>query len=250
MKCGSRALHGLLDRHPDMAMAPQEVNFFFGPGDGPARRQPVLGVPEDCPVPGWRTGQWPRGPGWYLDQFDPDAAVRGDVSPGYTDPEHPQVAERMAALVPDARLVYLVRDPVSRAVSQWAHHVRDGTEHRPVAEAVLDPDSQYLARSRYHERLLPFLRCFRREQVLLVLQERLLADRPGQLRRVFRHVGVDPDRWDPSFREPAGPRAARRDVSARLRAAVWEAVDDDVSRLRATMGDPLREWSRPVRVRA
>lgn len=245
---GTRVLRASLDRHPQITMAPREVNFFFGPGDRAGQGAdgvPVLGVPAARPGAAWRTGHWPKGPEWYVRQFAPDARVRGDVSPGYTDPSRPEVAERMAALVPEARLVYLVRDPVVRAVSQWEHRVRMGAEHRSVEESVLDAGSGYLTRSRYHERLLPFLRRYRRDQVLVVVQERLLADRPGQLRRVFRHVGVDADWWDPGHRGTArrGPAPGR--VSERLRGGVWDAVGEDVSRLREVMGDPLPEWSRP-----
>jgi hypothetical protein len=148
--------------------------------------------------------------------------------------------------VPDARLLYLVRDPVQRAVSQWRHHVRDGTERRSIEDAVLDRESQYLARSRYAERVAPLLEHFGREQLLVVVQERLLADPRAELRRVYAHVGADPTYWDDALAErvhvgegpdqPADPRLAK---------AVWDAVDDDVARLRELIDDPLPQWPDP-----
>ena len=238
MKCGTTALHAHLDKHPAIAMAAgKELNFFFGPDLRPA----------EPPDQWWRAGQWHRGPEWYAAQFDATADVRGETSPGYTDPSHPEVAARMQALLPDVRLVYLVRDPVERAVSQWAHHVRDGTEPRPLAEALLDPGSQYLDRSRYLQRVLPFLDAFRAEQLLVVVQERLLADPRGQLRRVFEHVGADPDYWDAAMtgREHQGEVVA--ELPAPVRRRFWAEVADDVEALRSLLDDGFAEWHDPRR---
>lgn len=234
MKCGTSALHHYLSLHPEISMAREkEVNFFFGP------EQP----PHDDESEWWRTGLWHRGLGWYANRFADGYAVRGESSPGYTDPSHPEAAGRIARVVPDVRLVMLVRDPVERAVSQWAHHVRDGDERRPVEEALLDPASQYLDRSRYHASLAPYLSRFDPEQLLVVVQERLLADRRGELSRVFAHVGADPAFWSSEL-EPrvhvggtptAVPDALRQDFTAR--------VSDDVARLRDLLSDDLPEWT-------
>lgn len=232
MKCGTTALHGLLDRHPGIAMAEaKEVNFFFGPDE----------PPHDDADRWWIDGQWHRGLEWYGSLFDPAVPVRGESSPGYTDPEHPEAPARIAELLPEVRLVYLVRDPVERAVSQWRHHCREGTEHRAVEEAVLDPDSQYVARSRFHERIAPYLARFRRDQLLVVAQEDLRTRRRTTLRLVFEHVGADPDHWDDGLGVdaepfPAAPPAA---VPESLRAAVWERVADDADRLADLVGHDL-----------
>ncbi len=225
MKCGTSALHRQLDRHPHIAMAQQkELNFFFGADTAPHGRA------QDW----WRTGQWHRGPEWYAAQHDAAAPVRGESSPGYTDPSHPEVAVRMRRLVPDVRLLYLVRDPVTRAVSQWRHHTRDGTERRPVQDAVLDPSSQYLERSRYAERVAPFLQHFAHEQLLVVVQERLLTNPRTELRRVYEHVGADPTYWDDALAEPVhvvdGPEQA---LPTPLVGAVWDAVGADVAVVRS-----------------
>lgn len=230
MKCGTSAMHGYLDAHPDIAMsALKELNFFNGPELAPDREEGSW----------WRTGQWHRGLDWYASQFDADAAVRGESSPAYTAPTCPEVPARMAAVVPDVRLVYLVRDPVERALSQYAHHRRDGTERRTAAEALLDPGSQYAARSRYHERLAPYLSRFDRGQVHVVVQERLARRHAEQMTAVFRHVGVDP-RWRDGT--SGHVRHGRPTVDSGLRSAFLERVADDVDRLRDLADDELAEW--------
>ncbi|HEX6257653.1 MAG TPA: sulfotransferase [Euzebyales bacterium] len=233
MKCGTTAVHRALSHHPHMAMSdPKELNFFFGPAH----------VDPDTPDPPWAAGNLWRGLDWYAGHFPATAAVRGEASPGYTSPDHPEVAGRMAHLVPNAGLVYLVRDPVARALSQYRHHVRDGSEHRQAAEALTDPGSQYIARSRYHERLLPFLEHFSHEQILIVAQEDLRAEPRRTLRRVCRFGGADPDLL-PSDAIHRAPPQMRAPVDGSLHAALAAAVRDDTARLRALVDRPLPAWS-------
>ncbi|MCW2849132.1 MAG: sulfotransferase [Marmoricola sp.] len=232
MKCATSAVHHYLDAHPSISMsAVKELNFFNGPEV----------APHDDPGQWWRTGQWHRGVTWYADQFDPHVAVRGESSPAYTAPGHVEVAERMAGVVPQAQLLYLVRNPVDRAASQYAHHRRDGTEGRPLAEAVLDPASEYVARSRYHERLVPFLQRFRREQVRVVVQERLREHRLEEMAHVYQHVGVEAT-WREDRLATEIHVGSRVEVPAGLRAEVTALVEDDVDDLRILLEDDLAEW--------
>ncbi|MCG8468872.1 MAG: hypothetical protein MJB57_11825 [Gemmatimonadetes bacterium] len=99
-KCGTSALHYYLDLHPAIAMSrPKELNYFI----------------EDR--------NWSRGPEWYVKRFDGRAPVRGETSPNYTaHPTFDGVPERMAASIPDARLIYIVRDPIERIRAHWIHN--------------------------------------------------------------------------------------------------------------------------------
>jgi hypothetical protein len=233
MKCGTTALHRYLDLHPDVAMSePKELNFFCGPerpddGDGPAA---------------WSAGNWHRGVGWYAARFRP-APVRGEASPGYTSPSFPEAAERMARVVPGARLVYAVRDPVERAVSQYLHHHTDGTEKRPIEEALLDPASQYVERSLYHARLAPYLARFPRERILICAQEDLSSNPRAALRELYRFAGVDD-----SFRSPGQDlrwnvaRAAPVRLDGVLRRRLVALLSDDAARLKELAGREFAGW--------
>lgn len=233
MKCATTAVHHYLDAHPDVSMTRvKEINFFNG--------API--APHGDRDTWWRTGQWHRGVDWYASLFDPGAPARGESSPGYTSPDHPEVAERMAETVPDVRLVYLVRDPVDRAVSQFRHHERDGSEARPLVSAVTDPHSHYVLRSRYHDRLQPFLKHFGFGQVHVVVQERLLRDVRGEMAAVYEHVGVDPgwrgDVLGRRFHVANSDDGCPQEV----RTGVLRQVADDVERLRMLLDDDLPEW--------
>lgn len=235
MKCGTTALHHYLDRHPDIAMStPKELNFFIG----------AMGQPETDLLGGYGSGTWHRGIEWYAGRFAAAAPVRGESSPGYTSPDHPEVADRMARTVPHARLVYLVRDPVARAVSQYRHHAADGDERRPPGEALLDEGSQYLARGRYHERLLPFLARFPTSQIAILAAEDLRDRRRQALRRLFAFLEVDDAFWVDELARPWHTATAPEPpLDRELRGRLTDAFRDDARRLRELTGQELPHWS-------
>jgi hypothetical protein len=245
MKSGTSALHRHLDRHPDIRMSwPKELNFFFGPVDSlcPSTGRHVTAC--QCPQR-WAAGNWYRGIGWYARHFDARSAVRGESSPGYTSPSHASVAARMAQVVPEARLLYLVRDPLARAVSQYRHHSREGTERRPIHQALLHPSSQYIPRGQYFQRLLPFLEWFGKDQIAIVAQEELLADPRTTLPKIFGFLSVDDSYWSSCFhkRSNQAPEGAPPPMDGWLRERLIELFHDDVERLRTFADRSFPSWS-------
>jgi hypothetical protein len=172
MKAGTTSLYEYLRLHPDVFMSEEkELRFFV------------------------EQGRWPRGLAWYERQFAAagDAVAVGEASPPYTMyPELAGVPERMASVVPRAKLVYLVRDPVERIVSDYQHRIREVRDRRPPEEALLDPS--YVDVSRYAFQLGQYLRFFPREQILVVPTEELGRDTLGTLARIGEFVGVGP-KW-------------------------------------------------------
>jgi Sulfotransferase family len=173
MKAGTVSLRHYLDEHPDVFMA-----------DGGRFGEPNFFVAED---------NWPRGLGWYESLFDGagGAAAIGECSPSYTFAHvYRGVPERMARVIPQARLVYVVRDPIARMQSMYMHQVSAGRERRRAEVALLD--DRYLAPSRYGFQLAAFLDHFDRSQVLVIASE-VLRDQPREaLSAVFDHLAVDP----------------------------------------------------------
>jgi hypothetical protein len=169
LKCGTTSLHHYLNLHPEIAMSrPKELNFFV----------------EQL--------NWPLGRDWYAAHFDADAPVRGETSPHYTNrPRFTGVAQRIGAMVGEARLVYMVRDPIDRMLSHYLHNVGGGYETRGLTEALSDADSAYVARSRYAFQLEPYLDAFEAESIEIVTREELKEDRPAAMRRVFSFLGVE-----------------------------------------------------------
>ena len=229
MKCATTAVHRYLDLHPDIAMSePKELNFFCGPAER------LAGL----------AGNWHRGVEWYAAQFRPAAPVRGEASPAYSSPSFPEVAEQMARIVPEVRLIYLVRDPIERAVSQYLHHRAEGTERRQIGEALLDPQSQYLERSRYHARLEPYLARFPPEQIFICAQEDLLAKRRVTMRELYRFAGVEDSFWSPSHDHRWNTSCSEAPVSldGQLRRRLAAELSDDAALLRKRAGRQFPSW--------
>ena len=188
-KCGTTALHSYLARHPQISMSrPKELDFFV------AERN------------------WGKGLEWYRQRWNgPEKPIRGESSPNYTAyPNFAGVPERMADLLPDAKLIFMVRDPVDRVRASYIHSYSNAVEHRPMREAILDPERAYIRRSRYHEQLTRFLEYYPMEQILLLEQDELLNDRRATLQRVFAFLGARENVWRESFNEPRLETAARR----------------------------------------
>jgi hypothetical protein len=178
-KAGTTSLHYYLDQHPQIQMsATKEPHFFAGPENG-------------IPFPPERIGCLDE----YERLFDPAFEVRGEASPSYTNaPRRQGVPERIKELVPDARFIYLVRDPIERTVSHYRHAVASGKEQRALREAldeIADPHSYLACHSLYAAQLELYLRQFPEDRVMVVDQAELLSSREETLRGVFAFLAVD-----------------------------------------------------------
>ena len=171
LKCGTTSIHHYLGLHPEIQMSkPKELNFFV----------------EEL--------NWDLGLDWYASRFDSRFKVRGESSPHYTNlPRFQGVAGRIHEHCPDARLLYMVRDPIKRILSHWVHATGAGYETREMAPTLSDPGSAYIQRSMYWLQLQPYLELFDRSQIEIVAQEELQAEREATMRKAFAFAGVEKD---------------------------------------------------------
>src|SRR4051812_13577463 len=193
-KAGTTALHAALVRHPGLFLpAVKEPKFFLTDG-----RPPATGGPGD--VQTYQEHVWR--PEDYEALFDPapPGARLGEATPFYLYERGGH--ERIKALVPSARLILLLRDPVDRAHSNWTHLWNAGLEPEAdfLAACRAEPERKaagwagfwhYISLGRYGEQVQHLYRHFPREQVLL-LRYRELKDAPGAtLDRVCAFLGVE-----------------------------------------------------------
>ena len=221
-KGGTTTLHRLLEQHPDVYLpACKEVHFFDQNHD--------------------------EGEGWYRNHFanaEPHQRC-GEITPFYLF--HPDVPGRIHNLLPKARLIVLLRDPVERAISQVFHAQRLGFEPLPIDQALAaeqdrlatwDPYSfqkhSYLSRSRYLEQLDRYEALFPREQLLILRSEDLFStperiwqkllsflelkpmNRPGTLPRANAGDGLG-DQIDPALRQQLRQQLANTVAGVRSR---------------------------------
>ena len=172
-KAGTTSLAYLLDQHPDIAVSnPKEPGFF--------------------------AAEYERGLDWYRNCY-PDRLPRIllDASTGYTmAPVHGQaddaVPRRIKHHAPDARFIYVLRDPVDRTISAYWHDRRAGRPLGSLQEAV-SAKPFYTDVSRYHQKIALHLAHFPRERLMFVDFAELTANPVAVARRCIAFAGLDPD---------------------------------------------------------
>ena len=195
-KSGTTSLHYYLDQHPDVHMSKEKEPNYFSFAHLPDGPKHVI-----------------RDRAAYESLFDSSAPVRGEASVTYSFwPHPPGVAERIHAAVPDAKFIYVVRDPVERTLSHYRHRVVLGEERRSLAEVVENPDEpteRYIAASSYATQLSQYLALFPLERFLVIDQADLRSDRDAVLRECFDFLGVSAfvsAAWDRRLNETEGQR--------------------------------------------
>jgi hypothetical protein len=202
-KCGTSSLYRYLVAHPSAAAAARKEVHFFD----------------------W---EFRRGTDWYRAHF-PLAAlgvafrsftgrrlVVGEASPYYLF--HPHAPARVKALLPNVKLIVLLRDPVARTLSAYQHQVRRGREplsfedalaqegerlEPEIARLACDPDYKsvvhrnlaYKARGVYADQISRWLDVFPREQLLVIRSEDFFEDTTATLTQVLDYL--DLPHWTP-----------------------------------------------------
>ena len=179
-KAGTSSLHAYLDLHPQISMSQRkELELFNRPDD-------------------WRDRL-----DEYRTNFLVRAPIRGESSPAYSmHPRFGDVPARIREVIPNARIVYLVRDPIQRALAHYVEWRFLRVDERPFEEAFADlaePSNYYVMSSRYAHQLGQYREHFPDDRILVLDQRDLLKRRSETLRRVFRFLGVDEDFWTSDF---------------------------------------------------
>ena len=152
MKAGTTTLFRWLGSHPRVVLPRAKEPGFFA---------------EDT--------VWANGIDWYTGLFPhrPPGFITGEASTNYLTPPYTKIAaQRMRDHRPDVRLICMVRDPEERLRSHYRHQVQRNREQRPIADAAAEPDSPYVAVSRYSVLLQPWMRLFPADQLLIVAARR------------------------------------------------------------------------------
>lgn len=220
-KAGTTSLFNYLVQHPDvLPPLSKEVHYF------------------DL--------HYARGSNWYRGRFPYARQLRRgsltvDATPYYL--AHPMAPLRAAQLLPDVRLIVLLRNPVDRALSHYQHEVRGGREPLSFAEAI-DREAERLAgeeerlrtepnyysfnhhrysytrRGLYLQQLRGWLQQFSRSQLLVIQSERLFSDPRAATSAVHRFLGLrqfELDAYKPYY-EGSYERAMPPELRARLSA--------------------------------
>jgi hypothetical protein len=170
-KAGSSWLHQALSRHPDL--------FAASGGDD-----------KDT---GFFSYHYDRGYEWYERHFHNGAGarLRGEISTSYLPCR--EAPARIARYNPDMKILVCLRHPVERVISHHYHELRLGhisARNGGLVEGLRNNPS-YLEQSRYYTLLCRWLGSFKREQIHIVIFERLFEEPARHLAAIYRFLGVD-----------------------------------------------------------
>lgn len=196
MKCGTNTLYHALATHPEVATPKKkELDYFLKPGRDTSYSE-HFGITADTRVTLDGTTQYSKYP-----QF------RHSV-------------ESIRSMNPDARIVYLMRDPVDRYESNIAHHI--AREEGISIDTWRDSKkaANALEYGRYYLQIGPFLNRFGPERVFLGAFEDFVADQTEFVRRLCEFIGIDSD----GIRVPSEQRNPRRSAN---QAGKFRLSDED-----------------------
>ncbi len=170
MKCATSTLHDQLAQQPGIHMStPKEPNFFSN---------------DEI---------YRNGIGWYSSLFrDEPKLLQGESSTHYTKmPTYPETLPRMLKHgLGGVKMIYVIREPVSRLVSQYIHEWSQGFLKDDINTA-LKTFPILVDYSRYHYQYCALLEHFDPDQILIVFYERLIAEPQSELERICGFIGYE-----------------------------------------------------------
>lgn len=142
---------------------------------------------------------WKNGIDWYMSLFAlaRDHQICGEASTNYTRwPQVERVPEKIKAVVPQAKLIYVMRDPVRRAYSHYTHRwSKELHLLEPVSMGFMEfikSDPMCIDSSKYSVQIREYLKHFPLSQLLLVVFEDLIENPSAVMNRVFHFLDLDP----------------------------------------------------------
>jgi hypothetical protein len=228
-KAGTTTLHYALSQHPEVFMCPlKEAGFFWaygqpiklhGPGAEKLRNRLVTRLDDYEKL--------------FIDAQQ--AKAIGESSVRYL--ASPAAPQNIHNLIPDARLVAILRQPADRAFSAFAHNKRDGLEPcKDFAEAIAEDRQgkrddwqfcRYLNRGFYYASLKRYLEYFDRGQIHISLLEDLIQDPKGLMQGLYSFIGVD-ESFVPDL-------SHKHNVSGVIRNPLLRALWTNSNRIRVTI---------------
>ena len=175
-KSGTSTLQSALKKHPDVYMAQSntpggEVHFF--------------------------DNNWNRGVDWYNSFFQKPHLLQGEKTPNYFSKS--KCHKKMASVVPDSKLILILRNPVDRAYSQWNHYnqvmekkgkLKWGWEITTFDDAIERNLGKSFTNGLYIKKLESLLNYFSREQLYICFTHDLKTCMPKEMEKIYHFLNI------------------------------------------------------------
>jgi len=255
-------LHENLNRHPDIYLPPgKEVHYFdqrFGPE--PHRWHPSrVGClkSREATKQGRKAEKWFHifadsytvNDEWYAKVFSfaPPSAVIGDITPAYAILPDTGVSHA-ARLMPEANIIYILRNPVERMVSGAWHELMLGRKGKdlPTWEELKSElqGERCRSRSRYSQTIKTWQQYFPPQRLLIIFHDDIVSRPHYVLQKVCDHLKVS---YDPSFFPSVDTKinsnkAIPAEYLERARQLARESCEGEIARLSELVGSIPEKW--------
>jgi len=227
-------LYTLLDLHPEVCMAKPlmpEPKFFLD------------------------SEKVKRGKKYYREHYflDHNKKVFGEKSTSYI--EFPETYERIQSFFPDAKYIVLLRNPVDRAVSNYFFSVKNNLETRTLNEVFIEKKSppelekvlsvspfDYLKRGNYVEQLQPWVENCDKNNLLVIVQEKLVKNILPEFSRLCAFLNLSVD-FDTDFSAEKVNASEEYSIPKEIRRVLGDYYTPYNRKLEELLGFQIPEWS-------
>ena len=233
-KSATTTLTTILPQHPDVFISKPKEPKFFG-------------------------RYYEKGWDWYASRFTKGESyrLRGEGSTMYSSQlkSFRHTPELMHRYLPDAKLIYIVRHPLDRIVSQWRHYRGRNPDCPDFSQLMSDRHLRRLivGCSMYYQRLSSFRKYFPDDQIYCMTFEDLLSKPRQSLRQMMRYLGVSPkvrkmldSNGNLPKENPAGDKGRdyveKPEWDPDVKQRVLRKIQPDTQQMLAYMGKPLDFW--------
>lgn len=180
-RSGTTSLYEYLKSVPGIYMSPLKEPHYFGPD---------LATRYDMRVvKGKNVGLLMNNKAAYLKLFRDakDSVAAGEASASYLSDR--TAPTRIRDVVPEARIIAILRDPAKRAYSHYLMHVREGIQRRSFGETMRAPC--YVEPGFYGEQVTRYLEAFGAGKMKILIFEEFIQDTSAAVREVLQFLGVN-----------------------------------------------------------
>lgn len=175
-KCGTTSVATQLAQHPDVCFSRVKEPGYFN-----------------------RVQEWQSEIDSYHKLFSAkDDQICGEASTMYTfSPEWEGTHARLNSYNPDLKLIYMMRNPIERVISNYSHNLVRGIVKESPEKIVLS-DPAYINRSKYWMQIEPYLGLFTENRIRLIVFEEYISNQQLTLDQIAPFLGISSNGFDRS----------------------------------------------------
>lgn len=188
MKCGTSSLHHILGKNPDIFIPNDEIGFF---DIDDIEAHPDFFVYESNK---WYYWDYEKNFGEYLEWYKSFFSqarkdqIIGEDSTTYFSSKKP--AERIKDLLPDCKLIFLLRDPVKRCYSHYWHNLRSGRAFNNFEKTIQMNTRPIITKGFYKDKIKNYKKHFSKDNLKFIIFENFVSNTQEVISEVCDFIGV------------------------------------------------------------